>query len=119
MNWIELAYRKTEEYDRYKDFCSISKRLAESIIDEVNPIQYQTAQLLNSGLVGEKEVHILSTISTLCDATIIQAKRSGKDVALQFVKTFRIINKLIDSSEIFCEINNKKVRTVSSYVMNK
>ena len=119
MNWIELAYRKTEEYDRYKDFCSISKRLAESIIDEVNPIQYQTAQLLNTGLVGEQEVHILSTISTLCDATIIRAKRSGKDVALQFIKTFRIINKLLDSSEIFCEINNKKVRTVSSYVMNK
>lgn len=119
INWIELAYRKSEEYDCLTDFCKISQKLAENIIDEVNPIQYQTAQLLNSGLVGEKEVHILSTISTLCDATILQTQRSGANASQQFIKTFRIINKLLDSSDIFCEINNKKVRTVSSYVMNK
>ena len=110
--WITLAFNLLGDDPRdLQMFCDGFRVFTDNIAEEASAIYLQAAQLLDSGMISQKEVDALAGLKSICSLGIYDARTLGdtKELAKRYVQNCNYIRHDLNGSILLSPINDKKV----------
>ena len=110
--WIDSAFSSSIDSDEaLKIFCSAFRSFVGSISEEIKLLRFQTAHMLETGLVAAEDMHAISQVQTTCSLTEYEFSSFGtsEEFATRCMRNTTLIKNILNTSPLLEKINNKQI----------